>query len=203
MVAFRNSLNKIIEFDVRKTRDNVPIVIHDSTLDRTTTGSGAVKHHTWEEIQSVSIRGCAERVPSLDQVLREFGDEYAYDIEIKSTDTAGVVVDSILRSGISLDNILITSFKWNEIDAVRRLDDRIRTGLISFARSERAIRECAKKGCKVAVLNYRCVDKGIIRYAAERGIEIYAFTINDPQEIQKLISYGVVGIITDCPDLYM
>jgi glycerophosphoryl diester phosphodiesterase len=201
MSAFRNSKCKIVEFDVRKTRDNVAVVIHDSTLDRTTTGSGAVKHHTWEEIQSVSIRGCAERVPSLDQVLREFGNEYAYDIEIKSTDTASVVVETIARSGVSLDNVLITSFKWGEIDAVRRLDDRISTGLISFARSERAIRECAKKGCKVAVLNYRCVDKQIVRYAAERDIEIYAFTINDHDEMQRLIGHGVTGIITDFPEM--
>jgi glycerophosphoryl diester phosphodiesterase len=197
MVSFRNARCKVIEFDVRKTRDNVAVVMHDSTLDRTTTGTGAIKNHTWEEIQQVSIQKSAERVPSLDQVLREFGDEYAYDIEIKSTDTARVVVDSILRSGVSLDHVLITSFKWGEIDAVRRLDDRISTGLISFARSERAIRECAKKRCKVVVLNYRCVDTSIIRYAVERGIEVYAFTVNDAKEIQKLINYGCTGVITD------
>ena len=201
MTSFRKARSKVIEFDVRKTLDNIPVVIHDHTLDRTTTGTGDVKKHTWEHIKDLHIKGCDERVPSLDQVLQTFGDEYSYDIEIKSKDTAGVVMDSIRKSSLPYGNFLVTSFKWDEIKAIRKLDDRVNTGLISLVRPERAIRECVKLGCEVAVLNYLTITHDVVRYAKERGVEIYSFTVNSADEALKLIQFGVSGIITDDCDL--
>jgi glycerophosphoryl diester phosphodiesterase len=203
ITAFRKARGKVVEFDVRKTLDNIPVVIHDRTLDRTTTGTGDVKKHTWEHIKDLHIKGCDERVPSLDQVLQTFGDEYSYNIEIKSSDTADVVVDSIKKSALPYGNTLVTSFKWDEIKAVRKLDDRINTGLISLVRPERAIRECVRIGCEVAVLNHLAITRGVVRYAEERGIEIYSFTVNSVDEARKLIDYGVTGIISDEGDMLL
>jgi glycerophosphoryl diester phosphodiesterase len=203
ITAFRKARSKVVEFDVRKTLDNVPVVIHDRTLDRTTTGTGDVKKHTWEHISDLRIRECDERVPSLDQVLQTFGDEYSYDIEIKSPDTASVIVDSIKKSELPYGNFLVTSFKWDEIKAVRKLDDRINTGLISLVRPERAIRECVRIGCDVAVLNRLVVTRDVVNYAKDRDIEVYAFTVNSVDEARKLIGYGVTGIISDNCDLLL
>jgi glycerophosphoryl diester phosphodiesterase len=201
ITAFRKARGKVVEFDVRKTLDNIPVVIHDRTFDRTTTGTGDVKKHTWEYIKNLHIKGCDERVPSLDQVLQTLGDEYSYNIEIKSKDTAGVVVDSIKKSALPYGNTLVTSFKWDEIKAIRKLDDRINTGLISIVRPERAIRECVKIGCEVAVLNHLIITRDVVKYAEKNGIEIYAFTVNSSDEALKLIQFGVSGIITDDCDL--
>ena len=201
MTSFRKARSKVVEFDVRKTLDNVPVVIHDRTLDRTTTGSGDVKKHTWEQIKDLHIKDCDERVPSLDQVLQTFGDEYSYNIEIKSSDTARVVVDSIKKSELPYGNTLVTSFKWDEIKAVRKLDGRINTGLISIVRPERAIRECVKLGCEVAVLNHLIITRDVMSYAEKNGIEVYAYTVNSADEARKLIEYGVSGIISDNCDL--
>jgi len=203
ITSFRKAHCKVVEFDVRKTLDNVPVVIHDRTLDRTTTGTGDVKKHTWEHIKDLHIKGCGERVPSLDQVLQTFGDEYSYDIEIKSSDTAGVVVDSIKKSELPYGNFLVTSFKWDEIKAVRELDDRINTGLIAIIRPERAIRECVRIGCDIAVLNHLVVTRDVVNYAKDRDIEVYAFTVNSVDEARKLIEYGVTGIISDNCDLLL
>jgi len=198
ILAFRMAAKcKAIEFDVRKTKDNIPIILHDCTLNRTTTGDGRVDNHTLEEIQNLNILGCNERVPSLDQVLQTFGNDYFYNIEIKSKDTAGVVVNSIKNSGISYNNYIITSFKWPEIRDVRKIDDRINTGLISFARPRRAVNECIKSGCNVAVLNHRIVTRDIIKFAVEHGISVFVFTINDSKDKQRMLNYGVAGIITD------
>jgi glycerophosphoryl diester phosphodiesterase len=203
ITAFRKARGKVVEFDVRKTLDNIPVVIHDRTLDRTTTGTGDVKKHTWEHINDLRIRECDERVPSLDQVLQTFGDEYSYDIEIKSQDTASVIVDSIKKSELPYGNFLVTSFKWDEIKAVRKLDDRINTGLISLVRPERAIRECVRIGCEVAVLNHLAITRDVVKYAQERGIEVYAYTVNSVDEARKLIEYGVTGIISDECDMLL
>ena len=203
ITAFRKARGKVVEFDVRRTLDNVPVVIHDRTLDRTTTGTGDVKKHTWEHIKDLHIKGCDERVPSLDQVLQTFGDEYSYNIEIKSSDTADVVVDSIKKSALPYGNTLVTSFKWDEIKAVRKLDDRINTGLISIVRPERAIRECVRLGCEVAVLNHLIITRDVVNYAEKNGIEVYAYTVNSVDEARKLIDYGVTGIISDEGDMLL
>lgn len=203
ITAFRKARGKVVEFDVRKTLDNVPVVIHDRTLDRTTTGTGDVKKHTWEHIKDLHIKGCDERVPSLDQVLQTFGDEYSYNIEIKSSDTADVVVDSIKKSALPYGNTLVTSFKWDEIKSIRKLDDRINTGLISIVRPERAIRECVRIGCEVAVLNHLIITRDVVNYAEKNGIEVYSFTINSVDEARKLIDYGVAGIISDDCDMLL
>jgi len=203
ITAFRKARGKVVEFDVRRTLDNVPVVIHDRTLDRTTTGTGDVKKHTWEHIKDLHIKGCDERVPSLDQVLQTFGDEYSYNIEIKSSDTADVVVDSIKKSALPYGNTLVTSFKWDEIKAVRKLDDRINTGLISIVRPERAIRECVRIGCEVAVLNHLIITRDVVNYAEKNGIEVYAYTVNSVDEARKLIDYGVTGIISDEGDMLL
>jgi glycerophosphoryl diester phosphodiesterase len=203
ITAFRKARSKVVEFDVRKTLDNVPVVIHDRTLDRTTTGTGEVKKHTWEHIKDLHIKGCDERVPSLDQVLQTFGDEYSYNIEIKSSDTADVVVDSIKKSALPYGNTLVTSFKWDEIKAVRKLDDRIKTGLVSIVRPELAIRECVRIGCEVAVLNHLIITRDVVNYAEKNGIEVYAYTVNSVDEARKLIDYGVTGIISDECDMLL
>jgi glycerophosphoryl diester phosphodiesterase len=206
MLAFRNVSTKMIEFDVRKTKDNIPIVIHDSTLERTTTGSGSVKEYSFEDLQKMSIKGSAreseyEKIPSLEQVFREFGSEYAYDIEIKSHDTAHLIVDAIKKSGIPYDNFLVTSFKWEEIEALRKLDSNIFTGLISVIRPARAIRRCKNIGCKVVVLNHRVISREIVKFAADRNIHVYAYTINTTEEMKRLFGYGVQAIITDNPNI--
>jgi len=197
ILSFKKARNKVIEFDVRKTLDNIPIVIHDHTLDRTTTGTGYVRKHTWEHIRNLRIKNCDERVPSLDQVLRTFGEDYSYDIEIKSTDTAEVVVDCIKESKLPYGNFLVTSFKWDEIRNVRKLDDRILTGLISLVRPKRAIRECELVGCEVVVLPKIAITRDVVDYAKQHGVEVYVFVVNSANEARTLVEYGVKGVITD------
>jgi len=201
MVAFRNVIPRVIEFDVRKTKDDVPIVIHDNTLDRTTTFSGNVKDFTLSELNKVSIRKSSEKIPTLSQVLDEFKDEYSYDIEIKTCDTACLVVDAIQKSNIPYKNFIVTSFNWEEIENIRNIDDKIPTGLISIIRPAKTIRKAFEFGCKVVVLNYRLVSPEIVKYATDRDIDVFAYTVNDLTDIRNLISYGVKAIITDNPNI--
>jgi glycerophosphoryl diester phosphodiesterase len=200
LLAFRKS-NKFIEFDVRKTKDNIPIVIHDNTLDRTTNASGKVEDHTWDQIQKLTIRETTEKIPSLDQVLAEFGTDFTYDIEIKSRNTSQLVVDAILESGIPYDKILVTSFDWEEIKTIRKLDDNILTGLISLLQPKRAIRNCKELGCSHVVLHHHTISQQVVDYAIDLGIKVYAYTVNNIDDIHRLLGYGVAAIITDNPNI--
>ena len=106
-------------------------------------------------------------------------------------------MDSIQKSSLPYGNFLVTSFKWDEIKAIRKLNEHINTGLISLVRPERAIRECVRIGCEVVVLNHLVITRDVVRYAKEHDIEVYAYTVNSADEARKLIQYGVSGIISD------
>jgi glycerophosphoryl diester phosphodiesterase len=191
---------RFIEMDVHKTKDGVPVVFHDSTLDRVAGVPGEIHTMTWARLQEIKLP-CGENIPSLFHVLSEFQNNVKFDIEIKSKDTAEAVLQDILSAGISVDNVIVTSFKWEEIEKMRQLAPGIKTGLISACLPRCCIHKCHKIGANVAVLFHKTVTKGVVEYAKSRGIEVYAFTVNNKKRIETLLNYGVAKIITDTPTI--
>jgi glycerophosphoryl diester phosphodiesterase len=155
---------------------------------------------TWSRLQEIKLP-CGENIPSLFHVLSEFQNNVKFDIEIKSKDTAEAVLQDILSAGISVDNVIVTSFKWEEIEKMRQLAPGIKTGLISACLPRCCIHKCHKIGANVAVLFHKTVTKGVVEYAKSRGIEVYAFTVNNKKRIETLLDYGVAKIITDTPTI--
>ncbi|AGE50057.1 glycerophosphoryl diester phosphodiesterase [Acanthocystis turfacea Chlorella virus Canal-1] len=203
MGAFRTVMTtpcRFIEMDVHKTKDGVPVVFHDSTLDRVAGVSGEIHSMTWNRLQEIKLP-CGESIPSLFHVLSEFQNNVKFDIEIKSKDTAEAVLQDILSAGISTDNVIVTSFKWEEIEMMRQLAPGIKTGLISTCFPRCCIRKCQKIGSNVAVLFHQTITKGVVEYAKSRGIEVYAFTVNNKKRIKSLLGYGVAKVITDVPTI--
>ncbi|AGE55529.1 glycerophosphoryl diester phosphodiesterase [Acanthocystis turfacea Chlorella virus MN0810.1] len=201
MATFRTVLTtpcRFIELDVRKTKDGVPVVFHDATLDRVAGVPGEVREMSWERLQQIELHG-GEKIPSLYHVLSAFKDNVKFDIEIKSSNTVDPVLQDILSSGVPLDNVIITSFKWGEVEKMRKIAPYIRTGLISTCFPRCCIRKCQKMGANVAVLFHQTITKDVVKYATDRNIEIYAFTVNNQKRIKTLLSYGVSKIITDTP----
>jgi len=154
----------------------------------------------FSEIKDMYLKDSTEHVPTLDEVLYEFRGECKFDIEIKSYDTAEVVVKSIRKivtSGIPYDNFLVTSFKWKEIKTVRRLDENIPVGLIPTFFPYSAVEDCVNIQSKVVVLNHRYVTRELVHFANNLGVDIYTYTVNKPADIERLVSCGVHAIITD------
>lgn len=204
MSAFKGVFStscRFIEFDVRKTRDNVPVVFHDSCLDRMVPGDSRKIHNVAAcELDAIKIQQ-RDKIPRLEEVLLEFGDTVKYDIEIKTKNTAESVLKVLQNSGVSHDNILITSFDWGEIREIKRMNPLIETGLISMARPRRCIDECVLTGSSVAVIYKHVITRRIVEYAHARNVKIFAYTVNDVKSIEKLLDIGVDMIITDFPDI--
>ncbi|AGE56516.1 glycerophosphoryl diester phosphodiesterase [Acanthocystis turfacea Chlorella virus NE-JV-2] len=191
---------RFIEFDVRKTKDGVPVVFHDPHLKRIAGVPGWVHAMEWSRLKEINLKG-GERIPSLLQVLSEFKNDVKFDIEIKTENTAAAVLQDIATSRVSPEDVVITSFKWKEIEEVRKIAPEVKTGLISSGFPLRCIRKCHKIGANVAVLFHACVDADVVEYAKSRGVEIYVFTVNDKQRIETLLEYGVEKVITDTPTI--
>jgi glycerophosphoryl diester phosphodiesterase len=130
MASFTASLAAgvaFLEIDVATTKDGVLVLMHDDTLDRTTTGSGPVIERTWAEIQALRITRpdgtvTDDRVPTLASVLAWGRASGAYfELDIKRTTRFSDVVDAVRAAGMR-DRVLVVTYTLADAQTVHRLD---------------------------------------------------------------------------------
>ncbi|MFX1420165.1 MAG: glycerophosphodiester phosphodiesterase [Promethearchaeota archaeon] len=101
--AFKKAIEfgaNYIELDVRKTKDNKLIILHDSSLDRTTTGSGLIKNLVWAEIRNFKTKIKCNNIPLLSEVLEKFKGKTKFMIELKEQNLKDDVFDLINTKGL-------------------------------------------------------------------------------------------------------
>lgn len=206
LLAFRRGLEQgadALEFDVRLTADGVPVVIHDATLDRTTSGHGEVATHTLAQLARVDA-GCGETVPTVAQVLTHFPGVPCI-VEIKETAAAGPLVAVMLEHDVQ-DRVLVGAFRQRDLAPPRR------AGFASSAsRNESALFWLASRVGLPWVTRYDAltlpvrqgrltvVDRRLADAARRRGIPVHVWTVDDPAEARRLRKLGARGIITNAP----
>lgn len=219
----------VLELDVHGTRDGAIVVIHDATVDRTTDGTGAVQDMTLPEIQALDAgywftpdggqtypyRGKGVRIPTLEEVFRALPDA-RFNIEIKSNDPPIVpaLAELVKRMGME-DQVLIGSFDHAIAQQVRHALPTVatfasQTEVRSFwilltlrlPRIWRPVPETLQvpqtyrlAGREVTVLSPR-----FVRSAHNMGVRVDVWTVNDPDEMARVLDMDVDGIITDYPD---
>ena len=214
-----------LELDVHMTRDGHIVVIHDATVDRTTNGSGAVSEMTLDELRRFDAghnfspdggstrpyRGRGVWVPTLGEVLEEFPG-VAVNIEIKAG-TPGIeeTVLGILRDANALGRALVVSTPHAIVKRFRKISSgHISTGasrweigvfyILSRLRLERLVRP-AYDALQVPLLHrgILVVTPRFIRAAQARGVRVDVWTINQAEEMRRLLDLGVDVIMTDRP----
>jgi glycerophosphoryl diester phosphodiesterase len=199
-----------VELDVQLTRDDQLVVIHDSTLDRTTDGHGGVRDHTLAELERLDAGrwfapACAgERIPTLAAVLawarhRRIG----VDIEIKNGPIFydGIVegVLATIKATGTTDQVLVTSFDHHAIAHLRQLDQAIATGLLYAARPLDPVDLAHRAGADVVLPECAYVVADDVRavHAADLGFATWA--TSDPALLARLAELGVDAVATDHP----
>jgi glycerophosphoryl diester phosphodiesterase len=214
-----------LELDVHMTRDGHIVVIHDASVDRTTNGTGAVSEKTLDELRGFDAgynfspeggstrpyRGKGIRVPTLGQVLEEFP-EVAVNIEMKAP-TPGIeeTVLRVLREANASGRALVVSTPHTIVKRFRKISGGlISTGAsrweitvfytLSKLRLERLLRP-AYDALQVPLLHrgIPVVTPRFIRAAHSRGVRVDAWTINQADEMRRLLDLGVDVIMTDRP----
>jgi glycerophosphoryl diester phosphodiesterase len=199
MAAFRRALELEvdgIELDVHLSKDGVPVVIHDDTVDRTTDGTGAVADMTVGELQSLDAGG-GEPVPTLGQVLDLIGDRVHLDIEVKANEAGEAVV--ALLEGRKDTRWLISSFDWNVLRYVRSVDAGADLWPLTNGATEEAIEMAKALGSEALAINHRGLDDDIVAYLKEQELGFWPWTVNDPARALLLAEWGAIGICTDDP----
>jgi len=226
LAAFRRAAEvgvSYAELDVHATRDGHIVVIHDETVERTTNGKGKVQDYTFAELQHLDagywfsadsrqfpFRAGGIRIPTLAEVLREFP-RVKFTVEIKQAESpiedrviavvrdcgrAQEVIlasehDPVLARARALAPDIATSFATGEVvDFIQRVS----TGqLVEYHPAGLALQ------IPPQFHGVPLVTAETVAAAHASGLEIHVWTINEPQEMERLLDLGVDGIISDFP----
>lgn len=201
-----------VEIDAKLTADGRCVLFHDDTLERTTNGRGRVADTTYDEISALDAGSwfgsefAGERVPRLDAALDVVLDlDLGVDIEVKScpgreVETAQAVMAEVLDHWPPHRPApLITSFSDESLAVVREVAPSWPRGLISFKFPRDLRARLAALDCRIFACLHRHLTRRNVARVAERGIDVLAFTVNDPKRASRLLEWGVTTIISDAP----
>ena len=202
-----------VEFDVRLAADGRCVLLHDDTLERTTTGKGRADQLDFEALRRFDAGAwfgptfAGERVPSFEEtidLLAELG--LGANVEVKPGPGAevatGKAVAEVLRARWpkSLPTPLVSSFKEASLAALREVAPELPRGLLvsEVPRDWRTRAEAL--GCATIHCNHKRLQRALARDIIAAGFPLLAYTVNDRVRAEELWDWGLASIITDCPD---
>jgi glycerophosphoryl diester phosphodiesterase len=203
-----------VELDTMLTRDGVPVVIHDFTLDKTTNGSGLVKDHDLRAIKTLDagshydFQFRDERVPTLDEAFEALGTEMIINVELKTlawrSDGLELAVLNVIRRHNAANRVIISSFNPFALRRFRALAPHIPLGylyapnepiylrfgwfLIGFPHEARHP-------------HHSLIDARFMAWAKAGQFRVHTWTVDDPYRIRQLRDLGVDAIITNRPNV--
>ena len=200
-----------LETDVRTSRDGVALLLHDSTLDRTTDRTGRVAELAWTEIAAARVGG-RQPVPRLDELLGSYPD-LRVNLHLKTAAAVGPAVEAVRRTG-ALDRVCAAAFSDRYVAAARAaLGPRLCTALgtrgvvalrlaslrdgdgIRDAAGARPVAPCAQVPVRAGAIPV--VDRRFVAAAHRRGLRVHVWTVNDPTQMHRLLDLGVDGLMSD------
>ncbi|HEX4726625.1 MAG TPA: glycerophosphodiester phosphodiesterase family protein [Jatrophihabitans sp.] len=210
MRAFRSAYQlgfRQLETDIRLTADGVPVLFHDPVLDRLTNQTGPLRRRTWAELAELRVAG-VEPIPRLTDLLTGLADCFI-NLDLKVDEAIGPTLD-VLRTTGAWQRVRLASFSHHRLLAARQAAGPTVAGALSpvevaallAGRTGRLPLGAAGLAAQVPVPPgpSRLIER-LIRQAHRHGIEVHAWTVNDPARQRWLLDLGVDAIITDRPDL--
>jgi glycerophosphoryl diester phosphodiesterase len=187
-----------VELDVRKTKDNQLVVIHDADIKKTTNGKGLVSELTLKQIKEFSTEK-DEKIPTLKEALDFLDKKVKILIELKEEGVEEKVLSAVHENGLQ-KNVIIVSFIENALRKVRELDKEVETGLI-YAKHKNPVRSALDLKAQYLVAFYRFTHTANVQKAHENGLKVIVWTVNKPEDVAEYVKKGVDGIASDKPDI--
>ncbi len=185
-----------IELDVHLSRDGVPVVMHDETVDATTDGTGLISGKSVAELKTLDA-GNGERVPTLHEVLELVGDRLHVNIELKAA-TAGRAVLSVTETMPAL-RFAVSSFNHDVLREIRAVRADVDLWPLAPFLSDDLLKTARELGARQLNLWDPMVNRDVIDTCAAHGVGVWVWTVNAPERAGELVSIGAIGICTDNP----
>lgn len=186
--------NVSIECDIRKSKDGLAVVIHDESLLRTSRVDTLASELDADELSSKYA------IPLLSDVIltvRQGSCELFLEIKENDDHLVENIVSMITRNEME-DRCSIISFHPQVIRMVKQLSNKIRTGYV-----QGRITDTSDEKFDMLWLKYTLISRDIVLSNIEKGVRVFAWTVNDAKDIETLISMGVQGIVSDSFDLIL
>ncbi len=186
-----------VEFDVRMTKDGVVVLFHDEKLDRLLKIHGRVRDRTFEFLRKLSIRG--EKIPTLEEALEVLKDKnVGVIVEIKEPDTVSKVLDTISKSGINKDRVLIASFYHTIMREVKKRGYKF--GAIFVCRPVSLKYMFGENLPDVILPRHDMLDEELVDEAHSLGVKVGTWVINSEDDLEKVLKFKVDMVASDYPD---
>ena len=194
-----------IEIDVFKCLSGELVLSHENNLKRLTGKSGQLEKLTLGELKKFLVVG-KYKIPTLTDVLKIIETPLFVNIELKGLNTAQATSKIITNLSKStswrLENFIISSFNWNELEQFRSIDKNTPVGvLVSNSMSINEAIEFGKKINAQAIHpNFKLLNEKTVKKIKNNGFKIYTWTVNSKDDINCMKKFKVDGIISDFPD---
>ncbi|MFG4001082.1 glycerophosphodiester phosphodiesterase [Flavobacterium aquidurense] len=192
-----------IELDVHLSSDGHIIVIHDETIDRTTNGKGIVNTFSLAELKSFLIDG-EYQIPTLTEVFDLVDKKCLINIELKGLGTASKVValieEYVLNKNWNYENFIVSSFDWNLLQETSNLNSNILIGVLTEEVLDKALAFAELIKAHAIHPDYQLLNSENVKQMQEKNFLVLPWTVDEEEDIQKIKSYNVDGIISDFPD---
>ena len=194
-----------IEIDVFKCLSGELVLSHENNLKRLTGKSGQLEKLTLGELKKFLVVG-KYKIPTLTYVLQTIETPLFVNIELKGLNTAQATSKIITNLSKStswrLENFIISSFNWNELEQFRSIDKNTPVGvLLSNSMSINEAIEFGKKINAQAIHpNFKLLNEKTVKKIKNNGFKIYTWTVNSKDDINYMKKLKVDGIISDFPD---
>lgn len=187
-----------VELDIQATKDGTPVIFHDRRVDRLTISKGAVADINLADLKRLALPG-GHTIPTLEEGLKAAAGKVGVLLELKVPGLVEAVLDQLAHSGFS-GPVILASFFHEELLRVRRLRQTAQTlALLVGQPITPAAFALEAKATHVGVA-FETLGKSYVEALRAAGLQVFAFTVNDPSDIQRVAAFGVDGIISDFPD---
>lgn len=215
-----------LEFDVHLSKDGVPVVHHDATLERTTSGRGRLADRTADELADLDaaywfvdrqapdagypFRDRGIGIPRLSEVLERYPNiPIIIELKGENPELARRVIDAVRNAG-ALDRVALGGFSDAALRAAREYEPRIRTGAgredtrWALYRSWAWLQPRQPRYREFQIPErsgaIRIVTRRFVSCVHRAGLPVHVWTVNESHDMQRLLDWGVDGLITDRPD---
>ena len=196
-----------VEIDVRITADGYVVLMHDASTERTSDADLCVEDCTYETLLQLDVGSWfseeyeGTRIPTLEEAMNLCKGQAYMNIELKPASGSGELeraVAALITEYDMEDQCVVTSFSQSSLSKVKNENEDIRTGCIYTVGYSNRV---DYSSMDVLSISSKYVSRSLVAGAHEKGITVFAWTVNTRSEMQRMIACGVDSIITDNPVL--
>ncbi|SFU27661.1 glycerophosphoryl diester phosphodiesterase [Pustulibacterium marinum] len=193
----------MIEIDVYKIATGEIVVFHDDTVDRLSNSTGSIEDFSFTVLREIALKDSLQ-IPTLEEVINTIDKKCKLNIELKgantATDTYRIIQDCIQLKNWEKSDFIISSFRWDELEKMRSLDENIAIAILLEGDPLEGI--VIAQELKAIAINpaFKNLTSENVAKIKSLHFKIFPWTVNSLENIHAMINFKVDGIITNYPD---